>query len=323
MSNLLQAFQGVDPTAPASMANDLRACLVAINRQAQAEPSNTELSLNAWWQWLDDEGYNREAFAEALQRLGAARISEAHLANLVATCGSRGDEPNGLALFQELLQEIDKDSLDLLHHFEALSLTEEHELAHEAGGSRTNLTTRQKVEIGVGVPLVVGGIGFAYRAGRSRRPTIHLDQIQARTDQIAREEEHRARIIARADEEILVRHLGNDSRLLADDIAHGGVNSTQKYTEIADDAFYNTKSIEQYTSEDVERRVSGLVYAHSYRFLEAAVEQRLLREFKEGPKFRSKVMNEALNKAAARNKAEVFMELNNYGYNHDGGGMKR
>jgi hypothetical protein len=68
MSNLLQLLQEVDPAITPEMAADLRAVLVAINQEVEAERTSLEWSLNSWWQWLDDEGYNREAFIGALRR---------------------------------------------------------------------------------------------------------------------------------------------------------------------------------------------------------------------------------------------------------------
>jgi hypothetical protein len=292
------------------MADDLRACLVALNRQAQVEPSSPEWSLNAWWRWLDDEGYNREAFAEVLQRLGAARISEAQLTNLVTTCGTRGDEPNGLALFQELLHKIDKDSLDLLHHFESIALTEEHELVHEAGG-RTNLTKGEKVEIGVGVPLAVFGIvgvGFAVRALLKRCAVVDRDQIMANVDQAARNEARDARQALLAGEQDLrrdVRDVRSDGRNLAGDIIKTAADKPEQTYKVTREIAFNAKHIGEYTAEDIKSRVNLLVSEHTLFHLGDLLERRCIDEFKRTPKFLQKV-----EEAAAKNAESDFSESN-------------
>lgn len=162
MSTLLALLQDADPTLSASMAADLRVGLVATNHQVQAEPASIEWSLNRWWQWLDDEGYNREAFREALQRFAAARINTAALADLVASCRTRGDEADGLALLQVLLEEIDADLIEPFHQLETLALTEERELALTAGGMSKAGTWGTGLGVVAGLGLI-GGIIWYYK----------------------------------------------------------------------------------------------------------------------------------------------------------------
>jgi len=100
MSNVLELLQKVNPAINESMADDLRAGLVAINRQVQVDSASTDWSLNSWWQWLDDEGYDREAFLGALNQLCAAKLSDLSMTQLADFCRSSGDESAGLQLFQ-------------------------------------------------------------------------------------------------------------------------------------------------------------------------------------------------------------------------------
>ena len=83
MSNVLELLQEVNPEINASMAADLRSGLVAINQQVQVDSASADWSLNSWWQWLDDEGYNRDTFLASLQGLCASRLDADALADLV------------------------------------------------------------------------------------------------------------------------------------------------------------------------------------------------------------------------------------------------
>jgi len=134
MSSLLAMLHDINPGISSTAAADLRAALVAINRQAQADPGSIAWSLNSWWQWLDDEGYDREALREPLDQICAASIGEEALAKLVEGCCSHGDEPGGLRLLHDLLAQADADLPEQLHRLEALSLAEANELDHTAGG---------------------------------------------------------------------------------------------------------------------------------------------------------------------------------------------
>jgi hypothetical protein len=100
----------------------------------QAEPASQEWSLNSWWQWLDDEGYERQAFLLPLQQLCLARIGEQAMAKLVEDCRSSGDELGGLRRLQVLLMQLHADCPEQLHQLELLALTEAQELAQTAGG---------------------------------------------------------------------------------------------------------------------------------------------------------------------------------------------
>jgi hypothetical protein len=83
-----------------------------------------------------------------------------------------------------------------------------------------------------------------------------------------------------------VRSIGNDNRGAADKTLRRIEKNPQKYREISVDAYNNTKSIEHYTSKDIEDRASHLLSEHAKVFIDDAVQQRLLNEYRKAADYR-------------------------------------
>ena len=56
MNTLLQQLAEIDPGVSAGQAAEFRPVSLAIAQRLHGDPTSLPLSLNDWWQWLDDEG---------------------------------------------------------------------------------------------------------------------------------------------------------------------------------------------------------------------------------------------------------------------------
>jgi hypothetical protein len=293
MSTLLALLQDADPTLSSSMAADLRVGLVAINHQAQAEPASIEWSLNRWWQWLDDEGYNREVFREALQRLAAARISTAALADLFAACRTRGDEADGLALLHVLLEEIDADLIEPLQQLETLALTEERELALTAGG----MSKAGNWGTGVAVGVTLLGLGILYYKKKKKKGTGDGEQREQRlTNELDTSVENEARHLSDAaifDKDSGGRLLRDDSKRLGQEELGKALRDPEQAIKIAENvrqAQLNQMDIREYGEREIEVRMGQLVKDH-LRVFGSKSEELVINQLKASDAFKEKVKN--------------------------------
>ena len=104
------------------------AALVAIGREMHEETQAGHQSLGAWWQWLDDEGYERQAFAEVLCQIGRTTIGEEAFAELTAYSKSIENDPDGIST---LIEYVNKHYPDLTEEIAKIEkLAEEEKAVH-------------------------------------------------------------------------------------------------------------------------------------------------------------------------------------------------
>ena len=271
MSNVLQLLQEVDPAISTSVAADLRAVLVAVDQQVKADVASMNWSLNGWWRWLEEDGYNRDTLHATLQGLCISRMGEAAWSELVATCNAHGDDPNGLEWVQTVLTDLDPEFIGLLHRLEAESLLEDAQLAQIAGGT---MSKAGKWTLGasmvVGVPTLCY---LSYRAGKSRAEKIAATSIAQTNASIHQE----AAIL--------------DNRALTDALTH------PEYFEDKNYADFSFKSAAEYTFNDKLNMSKLAAEKHIAKFAindyESVIRQDVLDSYTNNPRNLEKVMYES------------------------------
>ena len=132
------------------------AALVAIGREMHEETQAGHQSLGAWWQWLDDEGYERQAFAEVLCQVGRTTIGEEAFAELTAYSKSIENDPDGISTLIEYTNKHYPDLTEEIAKIEKLAEEEDIQIQNMAGGMSN---VGKDVLIGVGTTAGVGLVG--------------------------------------------------------------------------------------------------------------------------------------------------------------------
>ena len=110
------------------------AALVAIGREMHQKTQAGHQSLWAWWQWLDDESYERQAFAEVLCQVGRTTIGEEAFTELTAYSKSIENDPDGIATLIEYVNKHYPDLAQEITKIEKLAEEEENQIQDIAGG---------------------------------------------------------------------------------------------------------------------------------------------------------------------------------------------
>jgi len=279
MSALLALLQESDPSITATMAADLRAGLVAINQQVQAEPASQEWSLNSWWQWLDDEGYERQALLLALQQICVARIGEPALAEIGAACRAMAHEPGGLRLLQDLLEAMDADLPDQLHRLEAQALTEANELSMTAGGMSAAV---KGVCITGGVVATGLLLRHIFRRGDAEAAQAGLYMIRHESQVVEGRVIHDLNVVDNnaidLEHQLRAAILANPESALA------------KIQFDRAPIYDNLKLISKYTEKDVEHRAAVLTAQHVRAFLLDQDERLILDHIRNSSGYKKKVL---------------------------------
>ena len=139
---------------------DFRAALVAMGREMHDDTQATHQSLWTWWQWLDDEGYERQAFAEVLCQVGRTTIGDEAFAELTAYSKSIENDPGGISTLIEYTNKHYPDLTEEIAKIEKLAEEEENQIQNMAGG----MSTRAKdTLIGIGAATGVGLAGLGIK----------------------------------------------------------------------------------------------------------------------------------------------------------------
>jgi hypothetical protein len=296
MANLLDLLQEVDPTISSPMAADLRAALVAISLELQRDDSSRQFSFNAWWRWLDEEGYNPESVLSVLRQLASARLGADAVAILVEVFHSHADAPDGLALLLAALNQLDPDVTEELHRLERLAISEEHELHQTSGGS-----ARKKFD-SVVLPAIVVTEIFLYVDGKEQkkfeadmnalykrmwqnlRGKTEVVQDSIRTDlQAAREDVRIARSDTRLAEAKLEEAFSKRPR-----------DTLQRLYNVNKDVFNNVKDIRNYSRCDLDDRVARLVAEHILTYTGHTALEMADSEIRTNPEFRTRLEKSVL-----------------------------
>ena len=198
----------------ARLSNDevgaFRSCLCAIAARLQSEEAAATLSLAEWWQWLDDEGYERERFAAALRHICQSSLSEPAWTELQSDVHCMQARPEGLPELCQHVQERFKTLASTMERLEACAQAEQHALEATAGGmsKKGALITAGAVYFG---GMAISGIVAGVIIRRSQK------RLEARFEprvEIAHQDEERQ--ISRTEEKITAKvntHLQDCARL--------------------------------------------------------------------------------------------------------------
>ncbi len=104
MSSVLDLLQAAVPGIQPQAAADFRSTLVAIAKELPSASGAEHRSLQQWWQWLDEEGYDRDGLVQILRQFCRARIGEEGLAVLSESCASIQEHPDGMHLLLDWLE---------------------------------------------------------------------------------------------------------------------------------------------------------------------------------------------------------------------------
>ena len=163
MTTFTEALIQIVPDIRTGTAADVRSSLIGLARQLQQDPESQTHSLQTWWQWLDDEGYDRETFATILAQICKVRIGEQGLFELTSFITSSKDNADGIAMLLERVKQSNPSFAEEAETLESLALEEQNQLEATAGG----LSTGGKIGITIGAvgvaSLVGGGIYLAVR----------------------------------------------------------------------------------------------------------------------------------------------------------------
>ena len=134
MSSVLDLLQAAVPGIQPQAAADFRSTLVAIAKELHSASGAEHRSLQQWWQWLDEEGYDRDGLVQILRQFCRARIGEEGLAVLSESCASIQEHPDGMHLLLDWLEARHADLNQELQELDAACLAEQAELEQTAGG---------------------------------------------------------------------------------------------------------------------------------------------------------------------------------------------
>ena len=166
-ATLLEHLQHADPAITNLEADVFRSCLVAVAVELnQQKGTALQRSLLQWWQWLDQEGYDRDTFATILGRLCTSLIDAQGWDDLLAHCRSSAQDPDGLPALLEHLQTCHPELSLHLEDLEDQAQQEERQLMAVAGG----MGKAGIIATSVGSVMVVGIVGtIAYCCWKARR----------------------------------------------------------------------------------------------------------------------------------------------------------
>ena len=149
--------------------------LHAINAQVEADESCAELSLAAWQQWLDEEGYPiQEAIEQFCKHVSLSH--QAELNTLKSELLARLHDPSGLSVLSDVIDAQQPEIAENLHAFIERATAKAQETYAIAGGTHT------KAIVGGSVAglLLVGGIVYKRRNARIERELSELGNTAAK-----------------------------------------------------------------------------------------------------------------------------------------------
>jgi len=284
MNTLLQQLADIDPGISAGQAAEFRTASLAIAQRLHGEPTSLPLSLNDWWQWLDDEGYDRDTLALILSQMSTARIGAAAQRQLLSHLEQIGTEPEGLAKLFDHVQTLHPLLANDYASLETMALAEQQQLEATAGG----MSTKATIGIAVGA-FVTGGVAgglFGYIYGKKKQVVEKSEQIEVRVHEDAARD-------ARREEETLPSKLSNDAMTIKSKLLNDGMTKDQNEDYIKNEISGNsTSEIEgkllRMTSIDVENYTDDLYYKHIASFkrefddeLEQVLEKNFINDVKD------------------------------------------
>jgi hypothetical protein len=260
MATFTQELTEIAPNIASHEAAAFRSSLIALGRQLQDEPDSQAHSLQTWWQWLDDEGYDRETFATILAQICKAKIGEQSLLELTSFITSSKDNSDGIAMLLEQVKQSHPSFAEEVEILESLALEEDNQLAATAGG----MSKGGKIGIVVGAVGLTGLIGGGiYLAIARKRRTGAMNQ--AIEHGMIREGEA-AHHGATNEIEEAYNHVDQDPDKIINNLKTNENRVREKWAvsqfdakDLDDKAEIYAKAHAKHFKDDIERRIEGKV----------------------------------------------------------------
>jgi hypothetical protein len=272
MTTFTEALTGIIPDIRTGTAADVRSSLIGLARQLQQDPDSQAHSLQTWWQWLDDEGYDRETFTTILAQICKVRIGEQSLNELTSYIESSKDNADGIAILLEKVKQSHPSLLEEVETLESLALEEENQLGATAGG----LGKGGKWGVGVGVVAAAGIAALIYKSTRNRPQALeHYAQIRIEEidHEMVNERERFDSFVGRERPSFVVDHPEEIIKNLE------AVNGSQRFKEL--------KPIKDFSYFDISEKAANYVEAHYQKFekqMKDKVEDRIWESYKSDEK---------------------------------------
>jgi len=154
MASVFDSVQAVDPAIQMQAVADFRSTIAAIATELHSDTGAEHRSLQQWWQWLDDEGYDRDGLIHIIRQFCRRRLGDDGLAALSAFSTSIQDDADGIVALLDRLHDQHADVSEELQDLEAACQAELADLYQTAGG----MSKGGKWGIGVSATVVSVGI---------------------------------------------------------------------------------------------------------------------------------------------------------------------
>lgn len=165
MDSLQEELLQVDPALAAGSNHEFRATLVAISQRLEQEPEAETHSLQAWWEWLDDEGFDREAFAATLRQICQSILGDGATPQLLSSCRAMTEQGQDLASLFEHLHQTYPLLVERLGTLETRAVEDQAQLESRAGG----VSKKNAAIIGGSLGTFFAGCIITYLIVRAKR----------------------------------------------------------------------------------------------------------------------------------------------------------
>ena len=249
MTTFTEALIQIVPDIRTDGAAAVRSCLIGLGRQLQEDPDSQTHSLQTWWQWLDDEGYDSETFATILSQICKVRIGEQSLNELTSYIKSSKDNSDGITMLLEQVKQSHPSFAEEVEILESLALEEENQLGATAGG----LSKGGKWGVGAGVGIVgIAGIITTVLILKSKKNAKRT--IEREVTERAETREESFDITLRSESTEVYHHVAEDPQKIIDSLKSNESQPRERY------------AITQFSDKDLSDEAETYVNAHSKKF---------------------------------------------------------
>ena len=290
MASLLETLQLIDPAIASEAAAEFRTALVAILQQLEQDETAANRSLQGWWTWLDEEGYDRDGFGLILNQVCEAKLGEQGGTELRAFLQANAAEPEGLPKLIDHVQSEVPDLAQTIESLEALAVEEEQQLVATAGG----MSKGAKIGL-IAAGSYLGALGISSLAAYAihRRTGSGLaNSVQERAERELTVGKESAAAALRKEARMGVRVEREDATL--ESVAHDF--EALKKVMMDPSAVVNLgKGLEKYEDNDIETHVAQLVGKHTMIFakeIDVEIKAAIADKLRDNPEYQKQVLQE-------------------------------